>query len=57
MLGLKVSRIFGSANDRKVKAKLRTVAEINALEPEFEKKSDEELKAMTAAFRERLAQG
>jgi preprotein translocase subunit SecA len=58
MLGLpQLNRLFGSANDRKVKAKLRTVAEINALEPEFEKKSDVDLRAMTATFKERLKTG
>ena len=52
-----LARVFGSANDRKVKAKARTVEEINALEPEFEKKSNDELRAMTAAFKERLKAG
>jgi preprotein translocase subunit SecA len=46
---------FGSANDRKVKPLWGTVAKINALEPRFQAMSDEELRGMTAAFRERLA--
>jgi preprotein translocase subunit SecA len=49
--------LFGSVNDRKIKAKAPTVAKINALEPEFEKKSDDALRALTAAFRERLKNG
>jgi len=58
MLGLNVvSRFFGNANDRKVKGKSRLVPEINALEPTFQAKSDEQLKAMTLEFRERLAKG
>ncbi|HEU0161831.1 MAG TPA: preprotein translocase subunit SecA [Rhizomicrobium sp.] len=49
--------LFGSANDRKVKPMWATVAKINALEPRFVAMSDEELRAMTPAFRERLAKG
>jgi preprotein translocase subunit SecA len=49
--------LFGSVNDRKVKAKQPIVAQINALEPQFEKKSDSELLAMTAAYKERLRNG
>jgi preprotein translocase subunit SecA len=49
--------LFGSVNDRKIKAKQPMVARINALEPEFEKKSDSELLAMTATFKERLRNG
>jgi len=50
-------RLFGSANERKLKPFWSRVAEINALEPAFIAKSDDELKAMTPAFRERLANG
>jgi len=49
--------LFGSVNDRKIKVKQAMVARINALEPEFEKKSDQELLAMTATFKERLRNG
>ena len=52
-----LSGFFGSANDRKVKAKQPYVVQINALEPEFEKKSDSELLALTAVFKERLRNG
>jgi preprotein translocase subunit SecA len=49
--------LFGSVNDRKIKVKQPMVARINALEPEFEKKSDSELLALTATFKERLRNG
>ena len=57
MIGALARRLFGSANDRYIKSLGATVAEINALEPEVEKLSDEQLAARTVAFRERLAQG
>jgi preprotein translocase subunit SecA len=57
MLRFNLSRIFGSANDRKVKAKTALVAQINALEETFQAKSDDELRAMTMVFRERHAKG
>jgi preprotein translocase subunit SecA len=39
MLGLQkiASRVFGSSNERKIRPKYKTVDEINALEPRFEK--------------------
>ncbi len=49
--------IFGSANDRQVKKYLPRVAAINALEPEFEKLTDEQLRAKTQEFRDQLAAG
>ena len=57
MLGKFARKIFGSANDRFVKKQYKTVNQINALEPEFIKLSDEELKAKTDEFRNRLKQG
>ena len=56
-LGTFAKSLFGSANDRKVKPLWGAVAEINALEDRFKAMSDEELRAMTPAFRERLAKG
>ena len=50
-------RLFGSANERKLKRFWAKAAEINALEPSFVAKSDDELRAMTAHFKERLAGG
>ena len=46
------TKIFGSANERLLKRLWPMVAEINALEPELERLSDDELRARTAAFRE-----
>ncbi|MBN9557725.1 MAG: preprotein translocase subunit SecA [Alphaproteobacteria bacterium] len=57
MLQAFARRFFGSANERKLKPMWRRVEEINALEPRFQAMSDEELRAMTPAFRERLAKG
>ena len=57
MLGKFARKIFGSANDRFVKKQYKTVNQINALESEFIKLSDEELKTKTDEFRNRLKQG
>ena len=57
MLASLAKSLFGSANDRKVKPLWATVAKINALEPRFQALSDDELAAMTPAFRARLAKG
>src|SRR5471032_3063474 len=57
MLGALARSLFGTANDRVVKGFDRPVAKINALEPEFAKLSDAELRAKTAEFRDRLAKG
>ena len=46
-----LSGFFGSVNDRKIKAKAPMVARINALEAEFEAKSNEELKALSVKVR------
>ena len=50
-------RFFGSSNDRKVKSMSARVAKINALEPQIQALSDEQLKAKTQEFKDRLAQG
>ena len=57
MLGALARSLFGSANDRVVKSFDRNVAKINALEPEFVKLSDDELRGKTAEFRARLEKG
>jgi len=49
-----VKKVFGSRNDRLVKKHRKAVSQINALEPEFEKLSDEQLAAKTQEFRQRL---
>ncbi|MGH7749295.1 MAG: DEAD/DEAH box helicase, partial [Candidatus Dormibacteria bacterium] len=55
MLDLK--KLFGSSNDRKVKAMIGRVGRINALEAEYATLSDESLKAKTEEFRGRIAAG
>ena len=55
--GTITKKIFGSANDRKVKAIRPLVEKINALESEFEVLTDEELIAKTGEFAERANNG
>ena len=55
MLDLK--KLFGSSNDRKVKAMMGRVAQINLLEPKLSALSDDELRGQTELFRARLAAG
>jgi len=50
-------RFFGSSNDRKVKTMAGRVAKITALEPAMKALSDEQLRARTDEFRDRLAKG
>ena len=52
-----LKKIFGSSNDRLLKQLRRHVAQINALEPQMQALSDEQLQAKTVSFRERLAAG
>ena len=59
MIGLAslAKKLFGSANDRKIKAYRPRVDAIAALEPEIAKLTDEELRDRTRQFREQLAAG
>ena len=57
MISRVLTAVFGSSNDRTLKRLRKTVAKINKLEPAFEQLSDEQLKAKTAEFKERLANG
>jgi preprotein translocase subunit SecA len=52
-----LTKIFGSRNDRLLKTYRKTVERINGLEAKFEQLSDEELKAQTESFKQRIAQG
>ena len=52
-----LTKFFGSRNDRLLKQYRKTTARINAMEPDFEKLSDEALTAKTQEFRDRLAKG
>ncbi len=49
-----LTKVFGSRNDRTLRRMRKVVNIINAMEPEMEKLSDEELKGKTAEFRARL---
>ena len=48
-------KLLGDPNEKKVKKILGIIDHINSLEPEFEKLSDDELKAKTAEFKQILA--
>ena len=52
-----LTKMFGSRNDRLIKKMDKEVKKITALEPILEPLSDEELKAKTGEFKERLTQG
>jgi hypothetical protein len=52
-----LTKIFGSRNDRLLKQYRRTVEQVNALEPQLEKLDDEQLRAKTQEFRDRVAKG
>jgi preprotein translocase subunit SecA len=57
MFGAFAKKIFGSANDRRVKGYQPKVKAINALEAELEKLSDDELRGRTEAFKAEIAGG
>jgi preprotein translocase subunit SecA len=52
-----VRKLFGSANDRRVRSYQPRVNAINALEKELEQLSDDELRARTVEFRKQVAEG
>jgi preprotein translocase subunit SecA len=52
-----LQKIFGSRNQRLVKQYQKTVAAINALEPQIEQLTDDQLRAKTGEFRQRIASG
>ncbi len=52
-----LKKVFGSRNERLIKRLSREVQKIGALEQDYEKLSDEQLKGKTAEFRQRLEQG
>ncbi|MBO7632740.1 MAG: preprotein translocase SecA, partial [Lachnospiraceae bacterium] len=51
------TKIFGTHSEHEVKRIMPLVEKIEALEPEYEKLSNEELAHKTVEFRERLANG
>ena len=50
-------KLFGSSNDRQLKPLRKQVEKINALEPEMQRLSDEQLRAKTDEFKARYAEG
>jgi len=52
-----LTKIFGSRNDRLLKTYRKTISQINALEPQYEKLDDEQLRAKTQDFKDRIAGG
>nr|WP_136441969.1 preprotein translocase subunit SecA [Pacificoceanicola onchidii] len=57
MLGRIARKVFGTPNDRKIKATRPLVEKVNALEAEFEKLDDAGLIAKTEEFKKRVAEG
>ena len=55
MIGNALTKIFGTSNERTVKRMLPTVAAINALEPEMQRLSHEQMRAKTDKFRAQIA--
>ena len=56
-IGTVARKVFGTPNDRKVKSIRPLVAKINALEPEFEALSDDEIKHRTHVLAKRAQEG
>jgi preprotein translocase subunit SecA len=56
-IGTVAKKIFGTPNDRKIKATRPLIAKINALEPEYQGLSDQALIEKTNEFRARIAGG
>ena len=57
MLGAIAKSLFGSSNDRHVKSLLKIVDKINVFEAQMSPMSDDELRAQTQKFRDRIAAG
>ncbi|MBL4859027.1 MAG: preprotein translocase subunit SecA [Erythrobacter sp.] len=57
MFNTLMKSVFGSSNDRYVNSIRKIVDQINALEPQIQELSDDELRAQTDKFRQQLADG
>ena len=57
MIGAVARKLFGSANERRIRSYQPRVAQINALEKELEALSDEQLRARTNEFKKQVAEG
>ena len=56
MIGTVIAKIFGTQTERDIKRMQPTVAQISALEPQMQQLTDEQLRAKTQEFRERIQQ-
>ena len=52
-----ITKIFGGSDEKVIKKMQPDVDEVNALEPEFQRLSDEELRAVTVEFKRRITEG
>ncbi|MGC2259463.1 MAG: DEAD/DEAH box helicase, partial [Candidatus Sulfotelmatobacter sp.] len=57
MINTFIGKVFGTKNERVVKSMMPRVKAVNALEPEMRKLSDEQLRAKTDEFRQRIREG
>jgi preprotein translocase subunit SecA len=57
MIGQLLAKVIGTQNEREIKRLMPRVAEINALEPQIQALSDEQLRGKTDEFRGRVANG
>ena len=56
-MGSLARKVFGTPNDRKVKSVRPIVAQINALEPDFQALTDDGIIAKTREFQKRVQEG
>ena len=54
MINTLLGKVFGTKNERVIKALMPNVKAINALEPQVQKMTDDELRAKSAEFRQRI---
>ena len=56
MLNSAIAKVFGTSNERAIKRLMPIVAQINALEPTIQALTDDQLRAKTGEFRQRIAE-
>ena len=56
-LGSLAKKVFGTTNERVIRGHQKTVDAVNALEPKFEKLSNDQIKVKTAEFKRRYKAG
>lgn len=57
MIGNLLTKVLGTRNDKELKKRQPIIDKINSLEPEIKNLSDDQLRAKTEEFRERLSKG